>query len=72
MKSLEERKAARKAAREEERRELESPVAPDYRRMKKGELQKLLRDRNFDVDEKDTVADLIAALEEDDAEKAKE
>lgn len=68
MKSLEERKAARAKARAEQTQD--QSVKTDYTKLKKAQLQQLLRDREFEVDDKDTVADLIAALEADDAEKA--
>ncbi|MBD4209904.1 hypothetical protein [Staphylococcus aureus] len=71
MKSLEERRKARAAARNQELAEQAGEQAkPDYRKFKKAELQQMLRDREFDVDDKDTVADLIAALEADDEDKA--
>lgn len=68
MKSLEERKAARAKARAEQTQD--QSVKTDYTKLKKAQLQQLLRDREFEVDDKDTVAELIAALEADDAEKA--
>lgn len=75
MKSLEERKASRKAAREEAMklsRDGESHVTdrPDYSKSKKADLVKMLEDREYELTGKETVAQLIQTLEQDDAERA--
>lgn len=80
MKSLEERKASRKASREQVTRQTQSggvlsqeelakgAEKPKYDRLNKDQLIKLVMERGYELDNTETKADLVATLIKDDAE----